>query len=517
SPSVFRVINKPLLEPIQVESIYTNPFPTFYAAATSEEQIVKFAATLNGEVIEKRMSAWAITESFEFKKPLLEGANSLRLTVETEGGLVLREDLPLSYQANGRVPSYHVESYRTEFGGLELTIVDEERSNYFAYPAPASPPNVKYTSATDTYSFVRGENKFHFTNNRMDTINVEYRYSIHYTSTQPSSANVVLRYDYVDGSYETYSIGEIVSGTQKICTDMPKSDPLKGLRYSYLYMEFADTDVEINASSVRITRAKTEPVSHYILRRASAKDGYQNWETIVSFDASANSSGRWTYLDNSAQTGVVYKYAILGRDADGSLSTMGKQVMAMSEAEGVWLSTEKFKALNFIFDTAISGLRIAKREMVVETLGSQYPFVSTSGKMEYYTFSLSGTLFHEIDALNEIRSGMYHREVAPDSDTQVLEQSIISKARLSYEKNYIHEREVREGLMQELGSIKPVLFKSDGEPVMIVRLTNISINPRRELGNVIYNFNAQVSEVAACTMENIKKYKLQNERVSELD
>lgn len=517
SPSVFRIIATPKIE--WVESFVNTKiaFPTFYFSASSDEIIYRMTCVLNSETIERKTSAWSITESFEFKTPCKVGVNNLSFKIETEGGLTLSKDYSFNYENNGREPSYYVSDYKTVMGSLELTIVDESRTNVFPYKPPLAPPNTKYVSQTKRYEFTRGNTEFAIMNPKEESINTSYTYLINLTTAGGESGDAILRYDYIDGTSDEIKVGVMTSGKQLNLSSLPPSNPVKPLRYSHIFIRFASSSVQIEAHSVRVSRMKTTPVNDYIIRRASAKTGYELWETVHEFYGGPNSSGVWKYLDNSAQPGVVYKYAILGRDVDGSLSAPGKIVYAISSAESIWVSTENYKFLDFLYDTNISGLRIARREQVVETLGSKYPYIMNSGKIKYKTFSLSGTFFHQIDVNQEAVSGYYYRDVVPDFETQAIEHDIISELGMSWEKNFITERETREALVEELSSINPVLLKSDGEDNMIVRFTNIGLTPRRELGNVIYNFSAQVTEIMEPTIENIKKYNLQNTKVVEIN
>lgn len=515
SPAVFRVVNEPQIIWLNEFSQTNSPFPAFTVSASADEYIYSVTATLNSESSTRKVMSWTPTETFEFKREAM-GANTIKFKIETEGGYVKELSKTFSYSSNTREPSYYVQDYRTELGGIELQMVDEERTNRFEYFAPKAPPNMKYISNTGLFEFTRGETEFLFTDIRSDAINIAYTYGIHIQTSGNIKGRLWLAYDYVDNSKDRHDLGDILSGTQRNVSKLPAANTMKGLRGSYFLIKYGDTGTKIVADSVRMTRTKSVPVNEYVLKRASVKDGYEKWDTIVEFKADPMSSGKWRYVDNSAQSGIVYKYRIVGRDVDGSMSAPGPATFCISSAESVWVSTPKYKFLNFIFDTSISGLRIAKRETMIETLGSKYPYINTSGKMEYLTYSISTTMFREMDAAGEVLKGHFNRDTISSANDQLVEMDIVSSLELGYEKNYIVEREMREAILAELGSLRPVLIKMDGEKNIIARCTNIGLSPRKEIGNVIYSLNAQVYEVEEASIENLKKHGLLNQKVEEV-
>jgi len=57
----------------------------------------------------------------------------------------------------------------------------------------------------------------------------------------------------------------------------------------------------------------------------------------------------------------------------------------------IFLSS-KDKQLKIAFDPQITSFSTKIAESVVETIGSQYPFIRRNGKIKYRTFPLSGTI-----------------------------------------------------------------------------------------------------------------------------
>ena len=75
----------------------------------------------------------------------------------------------------------------------------------------------------------------------------------------------------------------------------------------------------------------------------------------------------------------------------------------------------------------------------------------------------------------------------------------------------LKEKEFRDQVINFLYNDNVKLFKSPTEGNMLVRLTNVSLTPKQELGRMIYSFNAQATEAAEATEENLKKYLINRE------
>ena len=74
------------------------------------------------------------------------------------------------------------------------------------------------------------------------------------------------------------------------------------------------------------------------------------------------------------------------------------------------------------------------------------------------------------------------------------------------------ERKFREKVIEFLLDGKVKLLRSPTEPSMLVRLMNVSFTPNQSLGRMVYNFSATAHEIADCTLANISKYKIQENR-----
>lgn len=74
----------------------------------------------------------------------------------------------------------------------------------------------------------------------------------------------------------------------------------------------------------------------------------------------------------------------------------------------------------------------------------------------------------------------------------------------------IYEREFRNKVLDFLYQNSIKLFRSNTEGVMLVRLMNISLTPKQELGRMLYSFTADAIEMDEYNIFNCDKYNIQN-------
>ena len=99
-------------------------------------------------------------------------------------------------------------------------------------------------------------------------------------------------------------------------------------------------------------------------------------------------------------------------------------------------------------------------------------------------------------------------------------EELFSKSILDYRRVYntqqninqyndiIYEREFREAVYNFLYDPTPKLFRSSQEGNILVRLTNITFSPVKQLGRQLYSFTADAIEIDEYNMDNLYKYKI---------
>lgn len=70
----------------------------------------------------------------------------------------------------------------------------------------------------------------------------------------------------------------------------------------------------------------------------------------------------------------------------------------------------------------------------------------------------------------------------------------------------VKEKQFRDAVLDFLYDAKPKILKSTTEGCMIIKLTNISLTPNKQLGRSIYSFTAQATEYAAPSIDNLKTH-----------
>ena len=132
------------------------------------------------------------------------------------------------------------------------------------------------------------------------------------------------------------------------------------------------------------------------------------------------------------------------------------------------------------FNPNLSSVKRNQAESVTQTLGGKYPVIRRNGDMDYYTFTLGGLI--STLALKE----QYENE----------------------EKRTLEERKFRKQFIDALCDGHVKLFKAGPEGMMLVRITNVTLNPESKLGRDIYSFSATVTEVADATIDNLRKFNI---------
>lgn len=202
------------------------------------------------------------------------------------------------------------------------------------------------------------------------------------------------------------------------------------------------------------------------------------------------------------------------------------------------------------FDAQVTNYKQNVQEAVVETIGSQYPFVYRNGNVKYRTFQIDGTISYQdnneifmqatddisnnnLKAINYTKGFHASRDElfntlddyvrAEAGDTFVKEQTInnyryyTGQLYKNYNQNnsiydiddYTLERRFREKVINFLNSGKCFLLKTAAEGNILVRLTDFSFSPKTELHNLIYNFTCTATEIDACNIDNYNKYNIQ--------
>lgn len=269
----------------------------------------------------------------------------------------------------------------------------------------------------------------------------------------------------------------------------------------------------------------TEDTIYYV-RRASQKDFFETKETIFEIDLSKFNNGypkipidsKSNYLysqvfaDITAESGIIYKYYLV--------DNKGKNYTLKDGADSCFLDAEDIFLIDKDIDYKINlnpqiqNYAYTTSENIVNTLGSKYPFIRKNSKTKYRTFTLNGTICAYGQGENTFIN------LNKNLKTQALISSFLkeykAKKGILPWNDYILEKTFKESAIEYLTNSKPKIFKSFGDGNMIVYLTGITFTPNTQLGRMIYDFQATVTEIAEFTVENCYNYGLLEKNAAEL-
>lgn len=242
------------------------------------------------------------------------------------------------------------------------------------------------------------------------------------------------------------------------------------------------------------------------IRRTSSKSNFKIWEDIGNKTFIDNET-KYEFKDFTIESGVYYQYGAQTRDNRGRRGIIKVTTQEIGEFEDAFL-TENGKQLKMRYDFQISQSALSIAESKTDTIGSKYPFVRRNGNMYYRTFQGSGliTAFMDEEHLFSSEAGLYY------GYDQILEKHKAIRDTVDlhvHSYDYTKERNFRQLVEEFLCNGKIKLFKSLQEGNILVKVMNVSLTPKQELGRLLYSFTATFVEIDEVTLENLDKYGIQ--------
>lgn len=245
----------------------------------------------------------------------------------------------------------------------------------------------------------------------------------------------------------------------------------------------------------------------YEITRSSSEDNFKYWDVIYQISVNPSFTFPVTYYDNTPQPGIFYKYRLQKVDAYGFRSNFVEpRDPVMIEPEDSYLYGEG-KALRIRFDPKVTNFSHTISETKVETIGSKYPFIYRNANINYKTFTISGLIVSLMDPMN-----MFHASrIDLYGDNWEKYQNYNYSNNIDVMHDYIYEKKFRDAVIEFLYENSVKLFKSTTEGNVLVKLSNITFEPKNELGRFIYSFSATAYQVAdAKILENYFLYNIQD-------
>ena len=138
--------------------------------------------------------------------------------------------------------------------------------------------------------------------------------------------------------------------------------------------------------------------------------------------------------------------------------------------------------LNITLNNSVNSFKYNIPETKTDTIGSQYPIFFRNPNIKYREFPLSGTI-------------SYHSLVSFGKD-QGIDFSLPEMLHTNLTTDNLYtERIFREKVVEFLTKDRPLLYKSQTEGNIVVKLMNIQFIPNKTLGRMIYDFSCTCYEV----------------------
>ena len=274
----------------------------------------------------------------------------------------------------------------------------------------------------------------------------------------------------------------------------------------------AKNDYENGVINLHITGAEIF-AGNLILRRASEKTNYTNWEDLVYLHV-LNEQPNIKYNDFTVEHGIQYRYGIQVINKENGVehrSNMIKSIDAntqkrftMAQFEDIFLVSNG-EQIKIKFNPKITNFKRNLLESKQDTIGNKYPYILKNGNSNYFSFSLGGLISYFADNVN---SNFFRESTVATISTLDL---INEKTTNLTDRNIYNERKYREKIEQFLTNGETKLFKSPTEGNMLIYLMQVSLTPNDTLNRMIYSFTSTAYEIGSITSVNdLIKHKVLN-------
>lgn len=341
------------------------------------------------------------------------------------------------------------------------------------------------------YSYAENEQ----TNNIIFNCNLNYEFNRSETSTTSYNLyfQILTQNDYTEGVLYSFTLS---TGEDKI-----------GRPAGQLLIR---TDEEEGYIHIKYTHptAYDEEYSNFVLRRTSSSSNFQYWQDICFFKYGGEENLDWEYKDFTAESGIIYKYGLQKLTIFGHRGRLIQSNVCMGEWEHAFLvegNGSTLRQLKLKYDFQISSYKTNISESKTDTIGSRYPFIRRNGSMYYRSVPCTGTISAYMDDEDWFtdNSELYGTTKISTSGDRMdqTNEDIYAEFVGDYENhvtryNYTHERKFRERVEEFLYNNQVKLYKSMQEGNMLVKLMQVSLTPKQELGRLIYTFSGTLYEVA---------------------
>jgi hypothetical protein len=160
--------------------------------------------------------------------------------------------------------------------------------------------------------------------------------------------------------------------------------------------------------------------------------------------------------------------------------------------------------LKIKYNPKVSSFKNTLLESKVDTIGSQFPFITRNGNVNYKEFPISGLISYKMD------------EEYCFIDREFLKQEVPGTINLIGE-NIADERNFKMEVLKWLTNGEPKVFRSPAEGNFIIRLLNTSMTPTDTVNRMLHTFTGTAYEIAEYNYENLVKYGFIDDRLRRTD
>lgn len=253
-------------------------------------------------------------------------------------------------------------------------------------------------------------------------------------------------------------------------------------------------------------------ISTISILRSSASTGIDNYYEIASLDAAQfkNNTVAKYFYDYFIEPGILYKYKIQGKGIGFATEAFPVSGNIIQNTTGSFIIGAENIQLNLTYNGEVSSFREVKKDAIIETIGGKYPFVIRSSDIGYKQFGFNGMIVNASDPTRTLIGDSYSELISNSGESNTTVNTIytdfISSEKIEKGFNYILEKQFRKKLLDWLNDGQVKVFKSDTEGLFLVRITDVSLEPVKETGRVLYSFSSTITEVAEYSLANLIKY-----------
>lgn len=262
-----------------------------------------------------------------------------------------------------------------------------------------------------------------------------------------------------------------------------------------------ETELDSEEGRIRVKITGDPYIGNFLLRRTDSKSDYTVWEDFKYYlsDGNVININEFDYL---VENGVVYRYGVQKINKNGLRGALKISQPVLCDLEFAYLYANGIQ-LKLKFNTEINSLKRNRLRTKQDAIGNQYPLIFENGKVDYFSFPLSGLISIEEDLEDTFinKKKLFSKELDP--------VTIANFENLYQERDtgklYYLEKQFRYYVEDWLNNGKPKLFKSLTEGNMIVDLLDVSLSPQKELYRMLYTFSCTAYEIAENTFAEYKK------------